>query len=499
MKVYACIDLKSFYASVECVERGLNPLDTNLVVADEKRTDKTICLAVTPPLKAYGLSGRCRLFDAKKRVNEVNYDRKKKNNYRPFMGKSYKASELKKNRKLELDFIMATPRMRLYMKYSERIYNIYLRYLSSDDILVYSIDEIFCDVTPYLKLYNKKPVELVTEIISAVYKETGITATAGLGTNMYLAKVAMDISAKKMEANSYGVRIACLNEKMYKETLWHHTPITDFWRVGRGYAKKLYENGMETMGDVARMSIENEDLLFKLFGVNTEFLIDHAWGYEPCTIKEAKEYIPRHHSISMGQVLHCPYDNEKTRLIVKEMTDSLVMDLVYKGLKTSRLVLTIIYDTSNLTDDNIRSKYKGDIDTDMYGRLVPKHSRGTVNIGYRTNLTSVIMKKVMEVYDRISNPILLARKIYLVASDVVSIDTPDNGDRDTQLDLFANYDNYSGQMENNMIKEKEENSLQNTILGIKDKYGKNSILRGMNFEEGATMRERNGEVGGHKG
>ncbi len=499
MKVYACIDLKSFYASVECVERGLNPLDTNLVVADEKRTDKTICLAVTPPLKAYGLSGRCRLFDAKKRVNEVNYDRKKKNNYRPFMGKSCKASELKKNRKLELDFIMATPRMRLYMKYSERIYNIYLRYLSSDDILVYSIDEIFCDVTPYLKLYNKKPVELVTEIISAVYKETGITATAGLGTNMYLAKVAMDISAKKMEANSYGVRIACLNEKMYKETLWHHTPITDFWRVGRGYAKKLYENGMETMGDVARMSIENEDLLFKLFGVNAEFLIDHAWGYEPCTIKEAKEYIPRHHSISMGQVLHCPYDNEKTRLIVKEMTDSLVMDLVYKRLKTSRLVLTIIYDTSNLTDDNIRSKYKGDIDTDMYGRLVPKHSRGTVNIGYRTNLTSVIMKKVMEVYDRISNPILLARKIYLVASDVVSIDTPDNGDRDTQLDLFTNYDNYSEQMENNMIKEKEENSLQNTILGIKDKYGKNSILRGMNFEEGATMRERNGEVGGHKG
>ncbi len=499
MKVYACIDLKSFYASVECVERGLNPLDTNLVVADEKRTDKTICLAVTPPLKAYGLSGRCRLFDAKKRVNEVNYDRKKKNNYRPFMGKSYKASELKKNKNLELDFIMATPRMRLYMKYSERIYNIYLRYLSSDDILVYSIDEIFCDVTPYLKLYNKKPVELVTEIISAVYKETGITATAGLGTNMYLAKVAMDISAKKMEANSYGVRIACLNEKMYKETLWHHTPITDFWRVGRGYAKKLYENGMETMGDVARMSIENEDLLFKLFGVNAEFLIDHAWGYEPCTIKEAKEYIPRHHSISMGQVLHCPYDNEKTRLIVKEMTDSLVMNLVYKRLKTSRLVLTIIYDTSNLTDDNIRSKYKGDIDTDMYGRLVPKHSRGTVNIGYRTNLTSVIMKKVMEVYDRISNPILLARKIYLVASDVVSIDTPDNGDRDTQLDLFTNYDNYSEQMENNIIKEKEENSLQNTILGIKDKYGKNSILRGMNFEEGATMRERNDEVGGHKG
>ena len=499
MKVYACIDLKSFYASVECVERGLNPLDTNLVVADETRTDKTICLAVTPSLKAYGLSGRCRLFDAKKKVNEVNYDRKKKNSYRPFIGKSYKASELKKNRNLELDFIMATPRMRLYMKYSEKIYNIYLRYLSSDDILVYSIDEIFCDITPYLKLYSKKPVELVTEIISTVYKETGITATAGLGTNMYLAKVAMDISAKKMQANSYGVRIACLNEKMYKETLWYHTPITDFWRVGKGYAKKLYENGMETMGDVARMSIDNEDLLFKLFGVNAEFLIDHAWGYEPCTIKEAKEYIPCHHSISMGQVLHCPYNNEKTKLIVKEMTDSLVMDLVYKRLKTSRLVLTIIYDTSNFTDDDIRSKYKGDIDTDMYGRLVPKHSRGTVNIGYRTNLTSVIMKKVMEVYDRVGNPILLARKIYLVASDVISIDAPDNGDRDTQLDLFTNYDNYSEQMENNIIKEKEENSLQNTILGIKDKYGKNSILRGMNFEEGATMRERNGEVGGHKG
>lgn len=499
MKIYACIDLKSFYASVECVERGLNPLDTNLVVADETRTDKTICLAVTPPLKAYGLSGRCRLFDAKKKVNEVNNIRKKNNNYRRFIGKSFKASELSNNKYLELDFIMATPRMKLYMKYSEKIYNIYLKFLASEDILVYSIDEVFCDITPYLKFYNKKPVELITDIINEVYKETGITATAGLGTNMYLAKVAMDISAKRMPANKYGVRVACLNEQMYKETLWSHTPITDFWRVGKGYAKKLSENGMHTMGDVARMSIENEDLLFKLFGVNAEFLIDHAWGYEPCTIKDAKEYKPRHNSISMGQVLHCPYDNEKTKLIVKEMTDSLVLNLVYKNLKTSQLILTIIYDTSNLTDESIKNKYKGEIDTDMYGRKVPKHSRGTINIGYRTNLTSIIMKKVLEVYDKISNPILLVRKIYLVANDVVSIDTPSNADRDMQLDLFTSYDDYEESMQKNKIKEREEKRLQSTILDIKNKYGKNILLKGMNYKDGATMKERNEEVGGHKG
>ena len=360
-KVYMCIDLKSFYASVECIERNLDPLDTNLLVADESRTDKTICLAVSPSLKSYGLGGRCRLFEAKQKVKEVNYQRRKNNNYKNFTGKSFIASELNNNKSLELDFIAAVPRMNLYMKYSTKIYNIYLKYIAPEDILVYSIDEVFCDITNYLSFYKLSAEGLVMKIIEDVYKTTGITATAGIGTNMYLAKVAMDITAKRMKPNKFGVRIAYLDEMKYKKELWNHKPLTDFWRVGKGYTKKLEEHGMYTMGDIARMSINNEDFLFKLFGVNAEFLIDHAWGYEPCTIKDAKNYKPLNSSISQGQVLHCPYNFEKAKLIVKEMVDNLVLELVDKHLKTDQIVLTIGYDIENLTNPSIERRYKGEI------------------------------------------------------------------------------------------------------------------------------------------
>lgn len=498
-KIYMCIDLKSFYASVECRERGLDPLDTNLVVADESRTDKTICLAVSPSLKSYGLSGRCRLFEAKQKVKEVNYQRRKNNHYKPFIKKSFIASELNNDNSLELDFIKAVPRMKLYMKYSTEIYNVYLKYIAPEDILVYSIDEVFCDITNYLTFYKMTAEELVIKMIEDVYKTTGITATAGIGTNMYLAKVAMDITAKKMKPNEFGVRMATLDEMKYKKELWNHRPLTDFWRVGKGYAKKLEENGMFTMGDVARMSLNNEDLLFKLFGVNAEFLIDHAWGYEPCTIKEAKSYKPVSNSISQGQVLHCPYDYEKTKLIVREMTDNLVLDLVAKHLKTNQLVLTIGYDIENLTNPKIANKYHGEITIDGYGRKIPKHSHGTVNIDHRTSSTKLITKKVVELYDKIVNPILLVRRINLTACNVVDENYKEVTPSVEQLDLFTNYEAVNKQKEMNLKDEEEEKKIQKTLLDIKKKYGKNSILRGMNLEEGATAKDRNEEVGGHKG
>lgn len=494
-----CIDLKSFYASVECRERNLDPLNTNLVVADETRTDKTICLAVSPSLKSYGLSGRCRLFEAKQKVKDVNYQRRKNNNYKSFSGKSYIDSELKKDKSLELDFIRAVPRMKLYMKYSTDIYNIYLKYISEEDILVYSIDEVFCDITNYLKFYKMSAEELVRKIIDDVYHTTGITATAGIGTNMYLAKVAMDITAKKMQPNEYGVRVASLNEYEYKKELWNHRPLTDFWRVGKGYAKKLEENNMFTMGDVARMSINNEDLLFKLFGVNAEFLIDHAWGYEPCTIEMAKSYKPSSNSLSSGQVLHCPYDYKKTRLIVKEMVDNLVLDLVEKNLKSSQFVLTIGYDVENLIDPNISSKYHGEMVVDGYGRKIPKHAHGTVNIDHKTSSTSIIMSEVLKLYERITNPLLLVRRINLVACNLEDANKCNNTPTKMQLDLFTNYEETQINKELQEKKEKEENQMQKTILSIKNKYGKNAILKAMNLEEGATAKDRNEEVGGHKG
>ena len=498
-KVYMCIDLKSFYASVECRERNLDPLDTNLLVADESRTDKTICLAVSPSLKSYGLGGRCRLFEAKQKVKEVNYQRRKNNNYKNFTGKSFIASELNNNKFLELDFIAAVPRMNLYMKYSTKIYNIYLKYIAPEDILVYSIDEVFCDITNYLKFYKMSAEELVMKIIEDVYKTTGITATAGIGTNMYLAKVAMDITAKRMKPNKFGVRIAYLDEMKYKKELWNHKPLTDFWRVGKGYAKKLEENGMYTMGDIARMSINNEDLLFKLFGVNAEFLIDHAWGYEPCTIKDAKNYKPLNSSISQGQVLHSPYSFEKAKLIVKEMVDNLVLELVDKHLKTDQIVLTIGYDIECLTNPSIERRYKGEITIDAYGRKVPKHSHGTANIDHKTSSTKTITNEVMKLYDKIVNPILLVRRLNVTACNIVNEEYIESTPIIEQIDLFTNYEEVSKQKEKSLKDEIEEKKIQKALLNIKKKYGKNSILKAMNYEEGATAKNRNLEVGGHKG
>ena len=498
-RVYICIDLKSFYASVECVERGLDPLNTNLVVADEARTAKTICLAVSPSLKSYGLSGRCRLFEAIQKVREVNYQRRKDNNYRPFTKKSYLDSEIKKNNNLELDFIKATPRMRLYMKYSTAIYNIYLKYIAEEDILVYSIDEVFCDITNYLKFYKMTASELVMKIISEVYKTTGITATAGIGTNMYLAKVAMDIMAKKMKPNEYGVRMAYLNEELYKKELWSHQPLTDFWRVGRGYAKKLEANRIYTMGDIARTSLVNEDLLFKLFGVNAELLIDHAWGYEPCTISDAKNYKPLRNSISTGQVLHCAYDYNKAKLVVREMVDSLTLDLVDKHLISNQFVLTIGYDVENLLNPQIASLYHGEITTDNYGRSIPKHAHGTANIDHRTSSTSIITNEVMKLYDKIVNRHLLIKRINLTACDVVNENCQDKVIITKQLDLFSNTSALNKEKEQELHNEVEERKIQRTLLDIKNKYGKNAILKGMNLEEGSTQKDRNEQVGGHRG
>ena len=380
-----CIDLKSFYASVECVERKLDPLTTNLVVADESRTDKTVCLAISPSLKQYGLGGRARLFEVKQKVKEINLQRRKLNNYRKFSGKSYLDEELKKNKNLELDFIVAPPRMAYYMKYSTNIYNIYLKYIAPEDILVYSIDEVFIDITDYISLYKCTPRQLVTKMIKDVYETTGITATAGIGTNMFLAKVAMDIVAKKCKPNEFGVRIAGLDEMTFRKKLWDHKPITDFWRVGKGIANKLAKNNMNTMGDVARCSHYNEDLLYKLFGVNAELLIDHAWGWEPCTIEIAKSYKPTETSLSSGQVLHEPYDNKKAKIIVQEMADNLALELVKKKFLTKQLVLTINYDIENLTNPDIFNKYFGEITLDSYGRKIPKHSHGTVNLEHYTS------------------------------------------------------------------------------------------------------------------
>lgn len=491
--IYIAIDLKSFYASVECKERGLNPLTTNLVVADSSRTEKTICLAVSPALKQYGIPGRARLFEVIQKVKEINSKRRYNAPGHLFSGKSYEDSELKKHKEYELDYIIAPPQMNKYIEYSTHIYNIYLKYFSSEDIYVYSIDEVFIDVTHYLKTYKMKASNLATKIIQEVYEKTGITATCGIGTNLYLAKIAMDIEAKHVTANKYGVRIACLDENMYKRQLWNHRPITDFWRVGKGIAKKLEQNNMYTMGDVARCSIYNEDKLFKLFGINAELLIDHAWGYEPCTMKSIKSYVPTTNSISSGQVLHCPYDYEKTKLIVKEMTELLSLNLVDKHLVTNQLVLEIGYDRNNLTDKNIY--YKGEITIDRYGRSIPKHAHGTENLDHKTSSNKIITEAIMKLYDRIINPNLLTRRITITANNVTNEAQAEKDEICEQIDLFTNY------TEKNIKHEKElkERKLQRSILNIKKKYGKNAILKGMNFEDGGTTIERNEQIGGHKG
>lgn len=498
-KVYACIDLKSFYASVECRERGLDPITTNLVVADGSRTEKTVCLAVTPSMKQYGLGGRARLFEVMQKVKEVNRQRKIENDNKNFIGKSSNDTELKKYKNLELDVIIAPPRMAHYMKYSTNIYNVYLKYISPEDIFPYSIDEVFCDITDYLNYYKMSPRELVTKIIHDVYQTTGITATAGIGTNMYLAKVAMDIDAKHTEPDKYGVRLSELDEMSYREKLWNHRPLTSFWRVGPGYAKKLEENHMYTMGDVARCSIENEDLLYKLFGVNAELLIDHAWGYEPCTIKDVKNCKPERKSISSGQVLHTPYEYEKAKLIIKEMSDLLSLDLVSKKLATDQLVMTIGYDVENLTNPKIRKNYNGEITIDRYGRRVPKHSHGTINLEHQTSSSKIIIENMVKLYDNIVNKNLLIRKINIVANNLIGEENIQIKHKIEQIDLFSDYKDKTEIIKKEQLEEKQEKELQNILLNIKNKYGKNAILKGMNLEDGATTIDRNGQIGGHKG
>lgn len=497
-KVYMCIDLKSFYASVECIERGLDPLNTNLVVADESRTEKTVCLAITPSLKQYGLGGRARLFEVIQKVKSINYERRKNNNYKKFNSKSFLDSELKKDRTLELDFIIAPPQMKKYMKYSTNIYKIYLKYLAPEDIFVYSIDEVFCDITTYLSMYQMTAKELVSKIIKDVYDTTGITATARIGTNMYLAKVCMDIVAKHTEPNEIGVRIAEIDEMSYRKLLWNHKPLTSFWRVGKGIADKLEKNGLYTMGDVARCSLNNENLLYKLFGVNAELLIDHAWGWEPTTIEEVKAYKPERNSISSGQVLHSPYKYENAKLIVREMIDLLSLDLTDKHLVTKQLVLDIGYDIENLTNPAIKKMYNGEITIDNYGREVPKHSHGTINLDYNTSSSKVLSKKCIELYDRIVNKNLLIRKINITACNIIDEDIVEKEVVHEQLNLFSSSDDSEQKIEDKK-RQKEDNKLQHVLLDIKNKYGKNSILKGMNLEEGGTTIDRNNQVGGHKG
>ena len=496
-RIFMCIDLKSFYASVECVERKLDPLKTNLVVADESRTDKTVCLAISPSLKQYGLGGRARLFEVKQKVKEINLQKRKLNNYRKFSGKSYLDEELKKNKNLELDFIVAPPRMAYYMKYSTNIYNIYLKYIAPEDILVYSIDEVFIDITDYISFYKCTPRQLVTKMIKDVYETTGITATAGIGTNMFLAKVAMDIVAKKCKPNEFGVRIAGLDEMTFRKKLWDHKPITDFWRVGKGIANKLAKNNMNTMGDVARCSHYNEDLLYKLFGVNAELLIDHAWGWEPCTIEIAKSYKPTETSLSSGQVLHEPYDNKKAKIIVQEMADNLALNLVNKKFLTKQLVLTINYDIENLTNPDIFNKYFGEITLDSYGRKIPKHSHGTVNLEHYTSSSSIIMESFVNLFDKISNPILLIRKLNLTVSKLICEDKVQTNKKVEQINLFTDYKKKEIEEAKQKDDENKEKEIQKVILQIKNKYGKNAILKGMNLTEGATAIERNKQIGGH--
>lgn len=492
-KIYVAIDLKSFYASVECKERGLDPITTNLVVADSSRTEKTICLAVSPALKSYGIPGRARLFEVVQKVKEVNIYRKRKATNRTFTGSSYSDIELKKNKSLELSYIIAPPRMAYYMKYSSKIYNIYLKYFSSDDIYVYSIDEVFIDVTHYLKTYNMRAKELVTKVIQDVYQTTGITATAGIGTNLYLCKIAMDIVAKHVKPDENGVRIAGLDEMAYRKLLWGHRPLTDFWRVGKGYTKKLEEHGMYTMGDVARMSVKNEDLLYKLFGVNAELLIDHAWGWENVTIESIKAYRPATNSICSGQVLHCPYNYENTKIIVKEMTELLALDLVEKGLVTNQIVLEVGYDVDNLKNQAISSLYNGEITTDKYGRKVPKHAHGTINIDHQTASSKVLTGYIIKLYEQIVNKQLLVRRINITVNNVVNENMVKTSDYE-QINLFVDY----AEVNEKRKKEEAEKEIQKAMIGIKSKYGKNAILKGMNLQKEGTTIERNKQIGGHK-
>ena len=501
---YIAIDLKSFYASVECVERKLNPLTTNLVVADAARTEKTICLAVSPSLKAYGIPGRARLFEVVQKVKEVNTVRRSKAPGRQFIGSSHDAPELKKHPELEVSYITATPRMALYMKYSTVIYNIYLKYVAPEDMHVYSIDEVFMDVTGYLDTYRMSAKELAGRMIRDVLETTGITATAGIGTNLYLCKIAMDIVAKRVTPDENGVRIGELDEMEYRRLLWDHRPLTDFWRVGHGYQKRLEEAGLFTMGDIARCSMgsdheyHNEELLYRMFGINAELLIDHAWGYEPVTMDLIKAYKPENSSIGSGQVLQRPYDFLEARLIVKEMADLLVLDLVEKRMVTDQMVLTVGYDIDNLTDPKIKKNYKGEITTDRYGRKLPKHAHGSINLKCQTSSTQIIMAAVMELYDRIVDPDLWVRRVTVAANHVVDETKAQKEEHFEQMDLFTDYEALSRRKKEEEEKFAKERRLQEAILSVKKKYGKNAMLKGMNLQEGGMTMERNNQIGGHR-
>lgn len=503
-KTYLAIDLKSFYASVECMERGLDPMTTNLVVADQSRTEKTICLAVSPSLKTFGIPGRPRLFEVVQKIKVVNAERQRKAPGRKFTGSSYHFAELQSHPELAVDYIVAPPQMAKYMEISTQIYNVYLKHIAPEDIHVYSIDEVFMDVTHYLKTYGLTARELAMRIILDVLKTTGITATAGIGTNLYLCKVAMDIEAKHIPPDENGVRIAELDEMSYRRKLWSHRPLTSFWRIGKGYAKKLESCGLYTMGDVARCSLGkpgdyyNEDLLYKLFGINAELLIDHAWGWEPCTMADIKAYKPESNSIGSGQVLQSPYEFEKAKLVVREMTELLVLDLVEKNLVTNQLTLTIGYDIENLSDPERRKQYHGPVTTDQYGRSIPKHAHGTANLDRYLSSTKLITGAMMNLFDRIVDPKLLVRRITITANRVIDEKAAQRKDEYQQLDLFTDYKAEEVRQREEQTELEREKRMQKAMLDIKHKFGRNAILKGMNLQEGATAKDRNSQIGGHK-
>ncbi len=503
-RTYIAIDLKSFYASVECVERGLDPMSTQLVVADSGRTEKTICLAITPSMKAYGIPGRPRLFEVMQRIDGINAQRRRAAPGNRLTGSSFDVNELKAHGELAVEYIVAPPRMAHYIEFSTRIYQIYLEYIAPEDIHVYSIDEVFIDATSYLSTYGISARELAMKLILEVLGRTGITATAGIGTNLYLCKVAMDIQAKHIAADENGVRIAELDEMSYRRLLWTHRPITDFWRVGRGYAKRLESIGLYTMGDIAGCSIGgprdfyNEALLYKLFGVNAELLIDHAWGWEPCTLADIKAYKPESSSIGSGQVLKSPYPFDRARLVVCEMMDALVLDLVDRKLMTNQITITIGYDIENLANESIRADYHGDITTDFYGRRVPKHAHGSVGLNGYTSSAKRIMDAASELFERIADKRLLIRRLNITANNVIGETAVPDAPEYEQLELFTDPAEKEAERKQETEALARERRMQEAVLSIKKRFGRNAILKGISFEEGATAKERNEQIGGHK-
>ncbi len=498
-RVYIAIDLKSFFASVECVDRNLNPLTTNLVVADLGRTEKTICLAVSPSLKAYGIGGRARLFEVVRRVRAVNSERMRRNGGRRFLGKSHDDTELKARPELELSYIAAPPRMRRYIEYSTKVYSVYLKYIAPEDIHVYSIDEVFIDATAYLRTYGMTAHGLAMTIIRDVLATTGITATAGIGTNLYLCKVAMDIVAKHIPADKDGVRIAELDEMSYRRTLWGHRPITDFWRVGKGTAQKLEMYGIYTMGDVALQSERNEELLYRLFGVNAELLVDHAWGWEPCTIEAIRAYKPETNSMSRGQVLKCPYTFRKARVVAREMAQGIALELLDKRLVTDQIVLTVGYDPESLSNAALAARYSSTVSLDRYGRKVPKPAHGTERLGRYTSSARLITEAVAKLFDRIVNPSFLVRRMNITAGRVVDENSGEaKKEKPLELDLFTDYDAVAAEREKENAALEKERRVQEAVLRIRKAYGNNALLKGLDFDEGATAIERNAQIGGHK-